>query len=313
MADVLTVIAPVFILLMLGYGLGRTRIFPEGTSAALIAFVWYVAIPAMLFRSLASKHLPGAEEWVFVGGYYGSIFFVYFIAMMIARFVFRLTLAEQGVFAFSSCFANGGFIGLPIVGGAYGDEGVHMLLVILSFHSLSLITTSTIIVERAKNSADGPGMWVRTFQSVRQNPIILGLLAGLLWSGLELPFPLWFDRIFALPAEAAAPTGLFALGLSLTRVKLAGDLVQSATAAALKLFLIPATVFVVTRHMLGLSDTWVGIATLTAALPTGMMPYTFGTQYQVGARRAASTVILSTATSAITLSLVLLLLASVLH
>ncbi len=305
MAEILTIIAPVFLLIMLGYGLGRTRLFPEGSSTILIAFVWYIAIPALLFRSIAPRDLPHPDELVLVGSYYGSLYVLYTLAVLVAKYLFRLTMAEQGIFALSACFANGGFIGIPILEGAYGAEGVRLLLLLLSFHSLTLLPITTIIVERAKNNDEGPGILARTFASIRQNPIIIALITGLAWSALRLPFPMWLDRLTALPADAAAPVGLFAAGLALSRVEIAGDIVQAAVATALKLFLLPALVFSVCEFVVGLPPVWVGSATLMAALPSGMVAYSFATQHGIGSRRAATTVLISTAASAVTLSLTL--------
>jgi len=308
-ADILTIIAPVFLLMILGFGLGKTYLFPEGSSDVLIAFVWYVAIPALLFRSLAPRHLPEAQELLFVGGYYGAIYSIYILAGVIARYAFGLSLAERGIFALSSCFINGGFIGIPILHGAYGAEGVRLLLMLLSFHSLTLLPVTTIIVERGKGDAESNvAILKRTFISIRQNPIIIALVVGLTWSALQLPFPRWLDRLMELPAHAAAPVGLFAAGLALSRVRIAGDLVQAGTSVALKLLLVPAAVFTLTHFILQLPPLWVCVATLVAALPTGMIPYSFATQHGVGARRAASTVMISTGLSAVTLTIVLLLL-----
>lgn len=307
MADILTIIAPVFLLIMLGYGLGRTRLFPEGSSAILIAFVWYIAIPALLFSSLAPRALPHASELVFVGAYYGSLYVLYGVAVLVARHVFRLSLGEQGIFALSACFANGGFVGIPILEGAYGEEGVRLLLLLLSFHSLTLLPVTTIIMEHAKGRGDaGANILVRTFLSIRQNPIIIALVCGLTWSALSLPYPDWLDRLVKLPAGAASPVGLFAAGLALSRVQIAGDIVQAAVAMALKIVVLPIVVFTVTHFVLALPDIWVGSATLFAGLPSGMIAYSFAMQHGVGSRRAATTVLISTGGSAVTLAVVLL-------
>ena len=311
MADIFTIIAPVFLVMMLGYLLGKTRLFPEDASAILITFVWYVAIPALMFRALAPRDLPSSEELVFVGTYYGCLYIIYLAGMMLTRRLFDFSPAEQGVFSLTTCFVNGGFIGIPIMDGAFGPEGVRLLLVILSFHTLTLIPITTFIIERAqKISSEGPGLLRVTFNSVRQNPILIALLAGLAWSALALPFPRWLDKVLELPANSAAPVGLFAAGLALSHVRIAGNLQHSMLSVALKLLAIPLLVFVVSHFALGLKPMWVGVATLTAALPSGMVPYTIAVRYGIGARRAATAVVISTALSAITLSSVLYFLQS---
>ncbi len=307
MGDVFLIVGPVFLIMALGFVLGKTRLFPEGSSGILITFVWYVAIPSLMFRSVAPATLPQAEELLFVAGYYSSLLFLYMLAVLVSKYVFRLTASEQAVFALSSCFANGGFIGIPILEGAFGDEGVRLLLVILSFHSLTLLTITTIIAERANRSSGGPGVLRKTIGSLAHNPLLIALVSGLTWSALGLPFPEWLDRVLALPAQSAAPTGLFAAGLAIAGFKIAGDIRQASIAVALKLMVLPILVFTTTHFILGLPTVWVGVATLTAALPTGMVAYTFGEQYGIGARRAATTVVISTSLSLLTLSTLLVL------
>lgn len=306
MGDVFLIIAPVFLIMLVGFALGKTRLFPAGSSGILIAFVWYVAIPALMFRSVAPATLPQADELLLVFGYYSALLALYSLAVLVSRFVFKLSAAEQGVFALSSCFANGGFIGIPILEGAFGPEGVRLLLVILSFHSLTLLTITTIIAERANRIPGGPGVMRKTVASLGQNPLLLALVSGLSWSALGLPFPEWLDRVLALPAQSAAPTGLFAAGVAIAGFKIAGDLKQAIIAVAFKLALLPLLVFTTTHVVLSLPDLWVGVATLTAALPTGMVAYTFGEQYGIGSRRAATTVVIGTATSIVTLASLLI-------
>ena len=308
MTGVFTIVAPVFLIMLLGVVLGRTRLFPERSSDILITFVWYVAIPALMFRSVAPATLPQPHELLLVVGYYSALLALYGLAVLVSKFMFRLTAAEQGVFALSSCFANGGFIGIPILEGAFGAEGVRLLLVILSFHSLTLLTITTVIAERANRRTGGSGVMKKTLASLGQNPLLLALVSGLSWSALGLPFPEWLDRVLALPAQSAAPTGLFAAGLAIANFRIAGSLEHALTAVALKLVLLPLAVLTTTHAVLGLPALWVGVATLTAALPTGMVAYTFGSQYGIGARRAATTVVISTAASVVTLTLFLLFL-----
>ena len=65
MLEIFTILAPVFLLTAAGYGFAHTRLFNEDHASALIAFVWYLAIPALLFRFMASRPLP-MEELVLI-------------------------------------------------------------------------------------------------------------------------------------------------------------------------------------------------------------------------------------------------------
>lgn len=306
MADILIIIAPVFLVLLLGYALGKTNLFPEGASDVLITFVWYIAIPSLMFREIASRDLPQAHELLLVVSYYIPVVLLYLCAVLIARFVFKLSAAEQGIFALSACFSNGGFIGIPLLDGAFGKEGVRLLLVILSFQSILLLTTTTVLIESTDKDASVFAVIRKTFSRIFHNPLLIALMSSLMWAGLGIPFPHWLDRVLALPAQSASPVGLFAAGMALSSVAIAGDLRHASISVFWKTIAIPAAVFIITHFVAELQPLWVAVATLTAALPTGMVAYSFSAQYGgIGSRRAASTVLISTAISFFSLSFLL--------
>jgi malonate transporter and related proteins len=297
------IIAPVFAILILGYGLGRTNLFPENGDKALITFVWYIAIPALLFRAMATNPTPNSAELILIAGYYSAVFTVYFISTLIMGYVFKGPMDERASFAFSCCFANGMFIGLPIIESMYGHQGVRLLLILLSVHSFSLITTSTLIVETSRQGAGALHKVAGTTMfSLVKNPIIIALAVGISWAGLALPFPEFLDRMTSFPAAAAAPCGLFAAGMSLSKVKIAGDVKQAITGSLIKIIVLPMAVYGSTKYLYGLPDVWVGVATMLAAMPSGIIAYSFAVEYNAAPRRSASIVILSTSFAALSLS-----------
>ena len=78
----LLIILPVFSLMLAGYLLGRTSLFPEGSGAAhsLSTYVWYVAIPALLIKLIANNTLPDSSELVWIGSYYACLYAIYLVA-----------------------------------------------------------------------------------------------------------------------------------------------------------------------------------------------------------------------------------------
>jgi len=311
-------IAPVFVLLGLGWTLGRLGFFSQEAGRSLIRFVWYIGIPALLVRSIASRDLASAGEFVLVGGFYAALMAVYACVYLGLGRLFRLSAPERAVMALGSCFNNVGFIGIPIAQAVLGPEGLRLLLILLSFHSLTLLPTTGVLVawgrastagagsDRASDRGDGAvtGQARGLADMLKQNPVLIALGVGLGWAASGLPFPGLVDRILALPAAAASPVGLFATGLALAVVRLDGDLWQAATAAAVKLFLVPFAVWASLRHGLGLPDLWVQVGTLMAALPVGMIAYNFSVELGVAPRRNASAVLISTVLSVVTLSAV---------
>ncbi len=96
MLENITIVAPLFIIMLLSFVLGKTNVFPEGSGAAksLSTFVWYVAIPALIFKLLATKNFPTIDEFQIVVAYYSVLLLVYFIsALLIAP---RLNYKKAG-------------------------------------------------------------------------------------------------------------------------------------------------------------------------------------------------------------------------
>jgi predicted permease len=108
-----------------------------------------------------------------------------------------------------------------------------------------------------------------------RNPIVLSVVLGSLWrfTGLGLSEPV--DRFIALLAQAAVPTALVALGLTLSKFRVQGQIRMLALITSLKLLAFPALVFAITRWLIELPPTWAAVALLFSAMPTGANAYLF--------------------------------------
>ena len=306
--DNLLIILPVFSIMVAGFLLGRTSVFPEGSGAAhsLSTYVWYIAIPALLIKLIAGNSLPQASELIWIGSYYFCLYLVYFFAYFIVAPLVGIKARGKAIFAFCVCFGNLGFIGIPIIQTLYGNEGLRSLLLIMSFHSMTLIFISSLLAEaNDANGKRGMGMVWEILVRLVKNPIIVTLVASLLWSATGLGLADWLVSVISLPAGSAAPVGLFAVGLSLSRVKLKGVRLVAISAVTLKLLILPSFVYWFFSSVMNFSPQQVAVATIAACLPTGVVAYNFAQQYQVRVQSAAATILLGSTLSALTLTLAL--------
>ena len=265
-------------------------------------FIWHIAIPALLFKTMSTQALPGATELVLVALYYSTGLATYLAFMLVAKFFFRSPPEERPVLALSACFANGMMIGVPIIGGAYGEQGLRILFLLLAFHAPFFVTTTTVLVETARN-AQGSVLATlgRSAKSlVRQTPLIaiaLGILAAAV--GLKAPGPV-FDTLDLL-SRAVAPCGLIAVGASLANVKLQGHLMHSGVAAFVKLLAFPAAVYAVMR-IAHVPPLWGAVAATMAGLPTGIVAFNVASAFRIAPRRNASTIFLANLAAIATLT-----------
>ena len=153
------------------------------------------------------------------------------------------------------------------------------------------MTVATLLVEKADDSG---ARWTTMLKRLFQHPILLGILAGLAFrlSGLELPLAL--ASATKLMADAAAPTALFALGMTLKRYGLSTSLPLAGMISSLKLIVHPALVYGLAFHVLPMPPVWAAVAVLFAACPCGVNAYLLAQRYQVGVAMTSGSIALST-------------------
>lgn len=306
MATVFSIVLPIFGLIALGVIGGRSRLFPESAVNGLNNFVLYVAVPALLFRTIMrAQPLENLNLDVAYAYYLGTLT-VLGAAMLFGRGVFRLRDGEQASFAMGAMFSNTSLLGIPMIFAAFGEAGLVALMVIITFHSLVFSTIFFTLHDLGKAGAVG---WRGTARiagrSIVTNPVIISIACGFVWSTLDLGLPGPVSTIIDMLADATIPTALFALGAVLAGFKVAGNVPQAATMAVGKLLVHPLVVFVVARTLFDLTALELAVVTITAALPGGMMVFLIAQSYGVYVARAASSLVIGTAGSLITVSVLL--------
>ncbi len=314
MSAIIDIIVPVFGMVLVGFAIGRTKLLsPEGLRG-LVNVTFYALFPSLLFRSMATVRLDALDPGILLV-FFGAVLLLYLLLLLLGR-ALGMSLGDQSIFALSGTFSNGVGIGIPFISYAFGPKGLVPLLMIISIHSLILLTLSSFIMEVAAQGAASRRFIHRMGGAVvtmLKHPVLPPIFAGLLWSwatshvpGIELPIVL--DRILQALATAAPPCGLIMAGASLAHVGLKGHWREAALASVFKLAVLPAMVWLMGRYVFPLDPVWLAVATLNSALPAGANVYLVAQLYGVGVGRATNAVVISTAVSVFTLSAVLLLL-----
>ncbi|MCC7272506.1 MAG: AEC family transporter [Alphaproteobacteria bacterium] len=309
METTLTVVLPVFGLLAVGWGVARLGIVDERGVRGIAQLVLHVLIPALLFRSLAREHGLGPLELGVAGAFFLACLVVYAVAMLVARRFFAAALDAQAFMGMSATFGNTVQMGIPLVALAYGPRGEAPLLAIITFHSLILISLTTVLIEVAQHRGKGPLDTLRqSLAALLTHPIILAILAGIAWGLTGWHLPLIADRFLTLLGVGAGPMALLSLGAALNGLRIAGDLRETLAVTALKLVAMPALVWLVAAKLLALPPLEVAVATVAAAMPTGANVFILARRYDLYLRRAASMVLISTVASVATIAIILVLL-----
>lgn len=260
----------------------------------------------MIARTLALVELPERIEWALVLAYFGTAFLVFALGALLARGLFSRPLDAQGIFGISACFSNGFVMGTPIILGSFGEPAAVPFFLLLAFHSATLFTLTSIVVEagRRRGVAWRALPW-SVIRGLVANPILGGIAVGLVLNHLALRPSGVVDAVARMLADAALPCALFALGANLARFRLSASLREALALALLKTIVHPALTLVVAQWLFALSPISVRVAVTLAALPTGINAYLFAARYAVAVAEASTTIVLSTLIAAVTLSVLL--------
>jgi len=308
MTILLEVVAPVFGVMALGALSVKVRVLDKGAVRGLVLFVFNFAIPILLFRSLAHPELSLDIEWAFLLSYFGGALTVFLSGMALGRFAFKRTLEDQAIFGMSAGFSNPVLIGIPILFTAYGPEATLPTLLIIAFHGPLLMSLTTALIQVGKEGEVTLADQARRIGiELVRNPIIMGIMLGLLVNVGNLTIPVPLDRMAEMVGSSAVPCALFALGASLAGYPITGDVPPALMLSSLKLLVHPALVWILAVPVFGLEGIWVPVAVTMAAMPSGINVYIFGARYNAAPGVAARTVFLTTAFSILTLSTVLYL------
>lgn len=308
MSTLLGTVVPVFGIMLVGYLAARTRLVAQGGVKGLVHFVFNLAIPVLLFRSLAHTRLPDHVPWGFVLSFYGGAFACFALGMVLGRTVYRRKLDEQVIFGMSAGYTNLVLLGIPILLAAYGPEASLPIFLLIALHSPTLMPLSTGLIEWGRGGEVSAGGQLRAaLRAWVGNPIIVGLLLGLAVNLTGLTLPESLDRMTELLGAAAIPCALFATGGSLAAYPLKGDLEPALVLGSIKVVLHPLLVWILAVPVLGLGGLWVKVAVGMAAMPTGVNTYIVAARYEAAPGLAARTVLVSTLMSVGTLSAVLVL------
>lgn len=291
---------PFFALIGLGWGAARLRFFPEVATEWLTRFVFYFALSAMLFHFAANLSVADIFDPAFALAYLSGSAAVYALAFGVAL-ARRVPIPEASVEAQCAVIGNTGFLGVPMLTMLLGPGAAGPVLMVLSIDLIVFSSLITVVITASRGGRLSPGIAKVLALGLMKNPMIVAIVAGLAWSGLALPLPGPADEFLTLLGAAATPGALFAIGASLAS-KSAERYQVALWLGFAKLVLHPAAVAVAALHLFEVDRFAAGVMVSAAALPVAGNVYMLARHYGVAPQRVSASILISTATSILTVS-----------
>ena len=288
--------------------------FNRDHGQTLARFAFFVVLPPFMFLSITSSPITSKIDVTFLLQYEMSTIIIFSIASILARKVFLLTKAEPAMFALNASYPNYGYIGIPLCILAFGNEAAIPMALILVADTIVLLTL-TALEEAKSNSNSFKNSLKVVVLSMMRNPLLLSVLLGFCSLTLDIKLPKTPDLLLEILAGAAAPTALFALGITLIGQPLSSVKHEIGLLVILKLVIHPIfTAFIfLLWPLLGfekLDILWVKVAILFSCLPIAANVFSLSQFYNAYTGRSATAIMGTTIIASITVPLTLFFLKS---
>ncbi|WEX78642.1 AEC family transporter [Sinorhizobium numidicum] len=295
-------ILPVFLLVLLGIWLRRTKLIDQGLWVGLEQFGYYLLFPALLFSTLAQADFTGMKADATAIATIGSVTLMAAALLLTWPFLRSRRISSA---SFTSIFQTAtrwnGFMALAIAQKLYGAIGLSLTALVMTLIIIPINFYNVAVLVWFSGRSRGLGYF---FLKIITNPLIVSSALGILFNlaGVELYTPVM--TAIDMLATASLSLGLIMVGAGL---KIADALKPSGAAVlavALKLIVMP--VFMVgASALLGIRGDALLVIALGAAVPTAMNGYLLAKQMGGDAELYAAVATVQTAVSFFTIPLVL--------
>ncbi len=306
MLNVIEIVLPVFLVIGLGIIIRRIGLVSGNFFSEVNKLVYYVCLPLLLIYKIAGADFSTSFNFRLVIATSAGVACCFGISYLYGKWR-SFPAPVHGSFCQGSFRGNLAYIGLAIVFNAYGDIGLTRAGILLGFlvPVLNVFAIFALLLPQQQQQTSSREI----IKQLISNPLILASLVGLLWSYFKIPMPTILDRTLNIATGMTLPLALIAIGGSFSLAKLKGDIGKAALATAMKLLFLPLITGVL-MLLLDVSGLDFAIGLLMAGAPTAVATYIMACQMGADGDLAGTIVIMATSFSAVSYTILLLLLNS---
>ena len=201
---------PIFLMMVLGVFFRKTGLLKENMINGLNQFVFKATLPVLLFGDLAKQDFAQAWNGKFVA-------FCFVVTLVSISLVALMSMAlkdksQRGEFIQGAYRSSAAILGIAFITNIYGNSGMAPLMIIGSVPLYNIMAVVVLSFTKPGQNGMSPELIKKTLKGIATNPIILGILAGALWSVLRLPMPTILTKTVSSLGGLTTPLGLMAMG-----------------------------------------------------------------------------------------------------
>jgi hypothetical protein len=306
MIDILNLAVPYFGLIFIGFACGKAKGLPEAGLAWMNFFLLYVSLPVLLFVIMSKTPFAELNNPPFLIATTLGTVTAFVAAMAVGRFAGRLSLRETTLAGLSGAYGNIGYMGPGLALAVLGAKAAAPTALIFCCDSIFLFTAVPLLIELSDR--DHPSLLHALGVVLRQivlNPLIMSACAGALAAALHLHLPVAIDNTLLFLQNAAAPTALFVLGVTVALRPFKRVPWEVPGVIAVKLLIHPLAALGLMWLFGPFAQPWAATAVLMAALPPALNVFVIARQNETWIEPASVAVLIGTFASVVTLTAVM--------
>ena len=224
---------PIFLMMLLGMLFRKLGWMDEVFAAKMNKFVFLVPLPVLLFEQLATVDF--SEVW--------DIKFILFCFVVTAISITISTLISllwkdrsvKGEFIQATYRSSAALLGIAFIQNIYGTAGMAPLMIIGSVPLYNIMAVVVLSVFKPGNNSFDKALVKKTLKGIVTNPIIIGIVAGFVWSALKLSMPSILHKTVSSIGATATPMGLMSMGATFELRKATSKMKPTIVAVFMKL------------------------------------------------------------------------------
>lgn len=201
------------LMLLVGYLLGKRKVFTEESNKVMSRVVIYVANPALLLNTVTSGQITGSKSSTLMVIGISILYFIFIpIVVKILTLLFPFTRKNNKVYEAMYCFSNLGFMGIPVINAIYGASAIFYLSIfMIPFNVLVYSYGVVLLSEQKRQKIDLKKI---------ANPVVFAAAIALFlyFSGVKTPAVI--NETVALLGGITTPLAMVTIGSTLALIPL---------------------------------------------------------------------------------------------
>ena len=292
---------PIFLVMVIGYILKQIGMLNDNFVTVANRFNFKVTLPFMLFRDISGVDIRAVFD----------IRYVLFCALVSTACFWiiwggvKLFLKDQsmrGAFVQASFRSSAAVMGLAFIQNMYGSSAMGPLMIVSAVPLYNIFSVIVLTFEGAHSGEVDPKQKIKAACiNIAKNPIILGILAGLIVGLLGIDFPVIVDKTVNSVAQMATPLALITIGAGFEGRKALAKIRPTIVASMIKLVIQPLIFLPVAAWMGFRGEQMIAILIMLAS-PTTPSCYIMAKNMDNDGVLTASVIVMTTLLAAFTLT-----------